>query len=125
VGVAELQPAQGVAVRAALLIDADPVFRVGARTTQTGQDYRIDIVEGHVLDESAAALSGEECAGAITVAEAIASAEHAAGGEAVAIEPDDDGHCNREVKVLVGTTVWEVKVGPDGSVIEKEVDDEN
>jgi len=64
------------------------------------------------------------CAGAIDPARAAAIAEQRVGGTAIANVPDDDDPCNREVQVQAKDTLWEVKVAPDGRVLEVEVSDE-
>ena len=38
--------------------------------------------------------------------------------------PDDDVSCAREIQVLSGATLIEVKVAGDGGVLEKELSDE-
>jgi uncharacterized membrane protein YkoI len=124
VAVAEGETAGGVGVRAVLLLEAQPVYLAAAAETSSLTDVRIDIVTGEALLTQSIAGSVESCGGAVSLAAAIASAEAEVGGNAVAIEPDDDGFCNREVKVVAGEVVWEVKVAPDGSVIEVEEDDE-
>jgi uncharacterized membrane protein YkoI len=111
------------ASRARLAVSTDPVFAVG--TVDTARDVRVDIVTGAVLANTAA-TAGEACPDAIPLDEAIAIAESAGGGTAVAIEPDDDVACAREVQVLRADDVlWEIKVGGDGEVLESEVSDEN
>jgi len=64
------------------------------------------------------------CASAIAPARATAIAEQRVGGTAIANVPDDDDPCNREVQVQTKDTLWEVKVAPDGRVLEVEVSDE-
>ena len=54
-----------------------------------------------------------------------AIADAMAAGESVAVEPDDDVVCAREIQVLAGDTLVEVKVAGDGAVLEVEVSDEN
>ena len=41
-------------------------------------------------------------------------------GTAVSVQPDDDDHCLREVQVLAGDVLWEVKLARDGAVLETE-----
>jgi uncharacterized membrane protein YkoI len=65
------------------------------------------------------------CAGAIDPATASAIAEQRVGGTAIANIADDDDPCDREVQVQAKDTVWEVKVAPDGRVLEVERSDED
>jgi len=65
------------------------------------------------------------CPNAIDPATASAIAEQRVGGTALANIADDDDPCNREVQVQTKDTVWEVKVAPDGRVLEVEVSDED
>jgi len=44
-------------------------------------------------------------------------------GTAVSVQPDDDDHCLREVQVLAGDVLWEVKLARDGAVLETEKSD--
>ena len=124
VGVAEVETAGGIGIQAKLLVDSDPVFSVGALASDAFQNVRVDVVTGEVLSMQAASQSADACPGAVSLSEAIAAAEAEVGGEAVAIEPDDDGQCMREVKVLADDTVWEVKVASDGGIVEVEEDDD-
>ena len=124
VGVAESETAGGVGIKAKLLVESDAVFSVGALDTEALQNLRVDIVSGEVLSKQADSVSADACPGAVSLSDAIAAAEAEVGGEAVAIEPDDDGHCMREVKVLADDTLWEVKIGSAGNVIEVEEDDD-
>jgi uncharacterized membrane protein YkoI len=126
VGVAETETADGVGIKAKLLVDSDPVFSVGALDVEALENVRVDIVSGDVLSVQAESPSADACPGAVSLNEAIAAAESAAGGDAVAIEPDDDGHCMREVKVLGDDDeLWEVKIAADGKVLEVEADDDD
>ena len=65
------------------------------------------------------------CPNAIDPATASAIAEQRVGGTALANIADDDDPCNREVQVQAKDTVWEVKVAPNGRVLEVEVSDED
>ncbi|MFN0245832.1 MAG: PepSY domain-containing protein [Kofleriaceae bacterium] len=98
-------------------------FAVGCAGEATLHDVRIDLA-GHIVSARPAGTYANDCAGSISLSQAIAIAEAEVSGSATAIEPDDDGPCNREVQVLVGDTLWEVKVGPTGQVIETELSDE-
>jgi hypothetical protein len=44
-------------------------------------------------------------------------------GTSVAVQPDDDDRCLREIQVLVGDVLWEVKEARDGAVLETEKSD--
>jgi uncharacterized membrane protein YkoI len=125
VAVAETATAGGVGVRAVLLLESQPVFFVAAAETAALTDVRVDIVTGEALSMQSVSGMADTCSDAVSLAAAIAAAEAEVEGEAVAIEPDDDGHCNREVKVLASDLLWEVKVAPDGSVLEVEEDDDD
>lgn len=124
VGVAEAQATGSIGVRAQLLVDVDPVFAVDAQASSSVKAMHVDIVTGKILSVQTGGGAAEDCPGAVSLDAAIAAAEKEVSGEAVAIEPDDDGECNREVKVLAGDTLWEVKVAPNGSIVESEEDDE-
>ena len=113
----------GKAVKAALLVDAAPEYSVGALGNGTLHDVRLDIVSGSVIASHVVGASDDPCPGSIPVADAIAIAEARANGTAVSIEPDDDDHCLREVQVLSGAVLWEVKLARDGAVLEVEKSD--
>lgn len=110
----------GKAVRAALLVEGDPEYSVGALGNGTLHDVRVDIVNGSVLSTRVLGASADPCPGSISLADAIAIAEARVNGSAVQIQPDDDDHCLREVQVLSGATLWEVKLSRDGRVLEVE-----
>lgn len=124
--VAEGDAQAGDAFKAALQVDGDPVFSVDTLAAGGRNDVRVDIVSGDVLSVSAKGGSGTAaCAGSISLVEALGIAEREVGGEAVAVQPDDDDACNREVQVLEGSMLWEVKVAPSGKVLETEESDED
>jgi hypothetical protein len=120
IGVAVQQTPESVAVRARLRIDADPVFSVGALQGGAMHDVRVDLDGNFVSTESLGASSRKDCSFAVSVAEAVAAAEAEIGGEAVAVETDDDEECVREVMVLDGDTLWEAEVDGEGNVVETE-----
>jgi uncharacterized membrane protein YkoI len=125
VGIAEANVAESQAVRAALLVDADPVYSVGAHARGDLSDVRVDISTGEVLSVRRLGGSGRgPCPGPVGLEEAIAIAEERVGGQAVSIQPDD-GECNREVEVLTDDALWEVEVGYDGRVTEVEHSDDD
>lgn len=110
----------GMAVRAALLVDAAPEYSVGALGNGTLHDVRVNIVSGSVTSSHVVGAATDPCPGSIPLADAIAIAEERAKGTAVKVQPDDDDQCLREVQVLSGSTLWEVKLDRDGSVLEVE-----
>lgn len=110
----------GKAVRAALLVESDPEYSVGALGNGSLHDVRVDIVNGSVLSAHVLGALADPCPGSIPLADAIVIAEARVQGSAVQIQPDDDDHCLREVQVLAGATLWEVKLSRDGRVLEVE-----
>jgi hypothetical protein len=98
-------------------------YSVGAVATGIRHDLRFDLA-GTLLSTAAAGPAAGGCQTQISLPDALAIAEADAGGDAVAVVPDDDDACMREIQVLVGTTLWEVKVGPDGAIVERELSDE-
>ncbi len=123
VALAEASIQDSAGLQAALQVESDPVFAVGTVAAGTRHDVRIDL-SGHVISANAAGTGSSGCPTTISLPEALARAEAEVGGSAVAVVPDDDDPCLREIQVLVDTTLWEVKLGPDGSLIEKELSDE-
>jgi len=113
----------GKAVKAALLVNAAPEYSVGALGSGTLHDVRLDIVSGSVTASSVVGPSDDPCPGSIPVEEAIGIAEARANGTSVSIGPDVDDHCLREVQVLSGAVLWEVKLARDGAVLEVEKSD--
>jgi hypothetical protein len=106
------------AKKATLRTDGGGVFSVTALANQAFDDVRVDAVSGTIVSKEPIAFSADDCAGAISLADAISAAEKQVGGEAVQAGPDDDGHCNTEVIVLSGDKLWEVKIGPKGDLVE-------
>ena len=106
------------AKKATLRTDGGGVFSVAARVDTAFDDVRIDAVSGTIVSKQPIAYSAGDCAGAISLADAISAAEKQVGGEAVQAGPDDDGDCNTEVIVLSGDKLWEVKIGPSGDLVE-------
>lgn len=98
-------------------------FAIGAIANEERHDLRLDF-HGAVITTQLAGPAGGGCQTQITLAEALEIAEAEADGDAVAVVPDDDDPCMREIQVLVGTTLWEVKVGPSGAIVETELSDE-
>jgi hypothetical protein len=98
-------------------------FSVDAVATGVRHDVRLDLA-GLVLSSTPAGAAAAGCQTQISLPDALGRAEKEAGGNAVAVVPDDDDPCLREIQVLVDTTLWEVKLGPDGALIEKELSDE-
>jgi hypothetical protein len=110
----------GKAIKAALLVDSEPEYLVNALGGGVMHDVRVNIVSGAVVSKQDRGASNDPCPGSIPIAEAIAIAEARAGGSAVKIQPDDDDHCLREVQVLAGNKLWEVKLSREGQVLEVE-----
>ena len=123
IAVAEAQAPNRVGIQAQLLVDVDPVYKVGALTSGAFKDVRVDIMTGAVLSEKDNQDRAVTCPGSVPVAVAIAAAEDAVHGNAVSIQADDDDKCLREVKVLSGDKLWEVKISREGTVLETEEDD--
>ena len=117
---ASVQYSAGVDAR---IHSASAQFSVDTVATGVRHDVRLDLT-GTVLSATAAGAAAAGCATQISLPAALAIAEAEAGGDAVAVVPDDDDPCLREIQVLVDTTLWEVKLGPDGALIEKELSDE-
>jgi hypothetical protein len=125
VEIGEASVTGGKAVKAALLVDAAPEYSVGALGNGTLHDVRLNIVSGSVVTSSVVGASADPCPGSIPVADAIAIAEARMNGTSVSVQPDDDDHCLREVQVLVGDVLWEVKLARDGAVLETEKSDKD
>ena len=106
-----------------VMTDAN-LFAVKAVDVAKLREVKIDSLSGTVvgMNEAGNAISG--CDGQIALTDALAIAEAEAGGDAVQSVPDDDVDCAFEIQVLVDETLWEVKLGPDGAVLEKELSDE-
>jgi uncharacterized membrane protein YkoI len=119
----EASVTDGKAVKAALLVDAAPEYSVGALGNGTLHDVRLDIVSGSVIVSNIVGASSDPCPGSIPLADAIPIAEARMNGTAVSVQPDDDDHCLREVQVLAGEVLWEVKLARDGAVLETEKSD--
>jgi uncharacterized membrane protein YkoI len=124
VALAEAEAASGAAINAALLVDGDAVFSVRAEASQEAFRYHIDL-QGTVLSANSVTPKGGPCGDSISLVQAIDVAEAEAGGEAVAIVPDDDVACAFEIQVLQPNNLWEVKVSKAGEVLESEDSDEN
>lgn len=126
IDVAIAETTSGTAFEAALVLGAEPIFAVGTvEAVSTLKEFRVSGVSGAIVGQSP--LSGGApgaCPGQISLSEALAIAETEAGGEAIASVPDDDVECAREIQVLAGDTLWEVKVAGDGEVLEHELSDE-
>ena len=116
----------GSPVTGALVLGQAPAFDVGARDPSGMSEIRVSAQDGAVIGSGPVAEPNvPACTGAvIPLDQALAVAETAAGGEAIAVVPDDDVACAREIQVLSGVELWEVKVGGDGAVLEHEPSDE-
>lgn len=124
VGVALTASESTVALRARLVMDTSPVFSVNALEQQNLQDVRVELASGQVVSTAPLGTASNPCPGSITLEEALTIAEQAASGDAIAVVPDDDVDCAREIQVLSGETLIEVKVAGDGEVLERELSDE-
>jgi uncharacterized membrane protein YkoI len=118
--------AEAIGVSAALIVTSDPIYSVGALGGRELHEVRVDIVSGAVVSKSMVSEADDPCPGSIPLDEAIAIAEARVGGEAIKIQPDDDDQCLREVLVLSGEKIWEVKLSREGRVLEvEEADDDD
>lgn len=123
VSITEASMTSGRAMSAHLETGTAASFRVLAIGGGVGALVRVDL-DG-AIQSSTPSSTTDSCPNSISLTEAIAVAEAEAHGSAVAIAPDDDGPCNREVQVLRDDDVlWEVKVSPTGAVLESELSDE-
>ena len=107
------------ATRATLVTSGTPLFKVALAGNGVSRDVDVDLA-GKIIKSSSASTSAVACPGATTARDALAIAEKEAGGKAVQIQPDDDDACLYEVQALNGSTLWEVKIDRNGSVLEKE-----
>jgi len=116
----------GAALSGSLVLTQDAAFDVGARDSRGMNEVRVSAQNGSVIRSGPVAEpSVPACpGGAISLDQALAVAEASAGGEAIAVVPDDDVACAREIQVLSGVALWEVKIGGDGAVLEQERSDE-
>lgn len=125
VDVALAETTGGKAFEAVLLVDATPLFAVGAVDQAALKEFRISGATGQVVGSTP--MNGTApgaCPGQITVGAALDIAAARANGDAVAFVPDDDVECAFEIQVLSTETLWEVKVAGDGEVLEYELSDE-
>ena len=125
VATGEASVAGGKAIKARLLVASDPEYSVGALGSGMLHDIRVDIVSGSILVSRAVGALADPCPGSIPLSDAIGIAEAHMSGTAVSIQPDDDDHCLREVQVLAGNTLWEVKLARNGVVLEVEKSDDD
>lgn len=126
VGVAESSMLDGRAVTAELRLDGGrPLYAYGAIGGGSRHDIRIDTIDGAIVSSAVSGAGSDPCPDSISLAEAIAIAEgEVEGGSVIAAIPDDDVACAREIQVLGPDLLWEVKVGADGAVLEREESDE-
>jgi hypothetical protein len=117
---ASVQHSAGINARIDRTVDQ---FAVGAIASAQRHDIRLDFL-GNIVSAAPAGTAGAGCQTQISLPQALAIAEAEVGGDAVAVVPDDDDPCMREIQVLVDVTLWEVKVGPAGAIVEKELSDE-
>jgi len=109
-----------------LVAGTELAFDVGARGSTGMSEVRVSAQNGSLIRSGPVAEPNvPPCpGGAIPLDQALAIAETEANGEAIAVVPDDDVACAREIQVLSGVALWEVKVGGDGAVLEEERSDE-
>jgi len=124
IGVAATHVPTAAPVRAALVPGLSPLYAVGSVDKTSLTALRIDGHSGAVLSIAAAGTAQGLCDGSISLSDALGVAEERVTGEAIAVVPDDDVACAFEIQVLVGETLWEVKVASDGNVLEQELSDE-
>jgi len=120
VAVGESSVENGLGVRAFLFPATEPEFSVRALSGRMLHDIRVSGVSGEVTSNTEVGDGSDPCPGSIPLAEAIAIAEAHVNGVGVSVQPDDDDHCLREVQVLSGDTLWEVKLSREGAVLEVE-----
>ncbi len=124
VTIAQQSLESGVGISAELIVNEAPAFSVGAVHGSRLHQVHVDIENGAVVSSKDVRDSNDPCPGAIPLAEAITIAESAVNGVGIEVQPDDDDACAREVQVLAGDKLWEVKIGGDGKVLEVEASDE-
>lgn len=108
----------------ATLVTRDPAYSIKIVADDARTDVRVSPSTGQVMTSLAAGSAIFKCGSSIPLVEALAIAEAEAGGDAIQSVPDDDVDCAFEIQVLVGDVLWEVKVAPDGDVLERELSDE-
>jgi len=123
VGLAEASVLHSTGITARLHADGTATYTVETVAETAKQQLVLDL-HGQVLANRPAGAAAAGCETAISLTDALEVAANAAGGDAVAVVPDDDDPCLREIQVLVGETLWEVKVGPGGEIVENELSDE-
>jgi hypothetical protein len=108
------------------LVPNQTAFDVGERGAAGMNEIRVSGQDGALMAVAPVAPPNvPPCTGdVIPLDQALALAETRASGEAIAVVPDDDEACAREIQVLSGVTLWEVKVAGDGTVLEVEQSDE-
>jgi hypothetical protein len=120
VATGEASVPDGLAIKAALVTGGIAEFSVSALGSGSLHDVRVDAMNGRVTSSRMLGASTDPCPGSTPITVAIANAEARVKGTAVSVQPDDDDRCLREVQVLSGSTLWEVKLARDGSVLEVE-----
>lgn len=115
-----------ICVRAALVVTGDPVFSINIVSEGELRNVRVDPPSGELLTTTVrGAYTGNLCEGSISMVEALTLAGDRANGIPVAVVPDDDVACAREIQVLSGNKLWEVKVASDGRILDVEESDED
>lgn len=108
----------------ATLVAADPVFSIRLVAGGSRSTVLVSPATGAIVSTEASGAGTFDCPDAIPLVEALAIAEAEADGEAIQSVPDDDVACAFEIQVLHGEDLIEVKVAPDGAVLETEPSDE-
>lgn len=108
----------------ATLVTADPVFSIRVVASGERSKVKVSPTTGAIVATEADGAGTFDCPDAIPLVEALAIAEDEADGEAIQSVPDDDVSCAFEIQVLHGDELIEVKVAPDGRVLETEPSDE-
>ena len=117
------------ATRAGISVSQE-VFTVRGNAADRMVRKRYALSGEAIGEDELGASSTVDCSHAVSAQEAIAVAEADQSGTATSIEletedDDDDVPCTWEVQVLTADALMEVEVGPDGTVLETELSDED
>ena len=119
----------GVAIKAKLIPESNPVFSVGAVGSGAMHDVRIDAANGAVLSNSQVGAGDDPCPGSVSaLEEATAIAEARITGPAVQLQPDDDEIAATERSSCSRTTISSgenPQVQRDGAILEVELADDD
>lgn len=122
--------ADGAITNSGHLAVESEMFSVQAVAASDLKRFRFALDGEMISEEIVGTGNSAACSHAISASEAIAIAEADQAGEATGIEQemeddDDDVPCTWEVQVLTASELMEVEVGPDGTVLETELSDED